>query len=76
MNKKWRRYYYLERKREQKARKKLDTPSGVLSEDDVRKIRKLYATGKYSMQNIADIFDVSKTAIVLIMNGKTYKWVK
>jgi len=41
--------------------------------DTVNKIRKVYATGKYSQQYLADKYHVTQTAIGLIIRNK--RWV-
>jgi hypothetical protein len=44
----------------------------ILSSKQVRKIRKLYATGKYTQKQIAKMFNVGKDAIHDIVNYSTY----
>lgn len=39
-------------------------------------IRKLYSTGKYTMQNLADKFNISKTQIVRTVNKKQWNHIK
>jgi hypothetical protein len=44
-----------------------------LTEDDVREIRRLYATGNFSYQELALKFGVVKTTIIDIVRRKTWK---
>lgn len=43
-------------------------PNVALTEDDVRRIRRLYATGDYSQQAIADVYGVHQTTISSIVH--------
>ncbi len=47
-----------------------------LTEQDVRDIRTLYTTGNYNMIQIANKYNVGRTAIGYIINGKSWKHVK
>lgn len=47
--------------------------STVLNEKKVIKIRNLYSTGKFSMQNLADKFGCSKRMIVFVIHRKFWK---
>lgn len=46
-----------------------------LSEEDVSKVRNLYATGQWSQQAIADIFGVTQTTVSTIVLGKRWRHV-
>ena len=46
-----------------------------LTEDDVRKIRELHATGKYSYRKLGEMFGISKTVAGHIVTFKTWKHV-
>jgi len=47
-------------------------PSSKLTESDVIEIRKMYATGNYSQQALADIFGVTRCPIRDIISGKSW----
>lgn len=51
-------------------------PFAKISDDDVRQIRQLYATGKYRQRDIAKRFGVCKTTIGDIVRGQKWKHVK
>lgn len=61
------------------ARKKKQKPSPlrkrVLSEEEVRRIRKLLQNTDLSARRIARMFLVSKHCILNIKHNKTWKWV-
>ena len=44
-----------------------------LKEFEVRTIRKAYATGAWTMQELADFYFVTKTTVVYIIKRKTWK---
>jgi hypothetical protein len=44
-----------------------------LTDDDVREIRRLYATGKFSQQELARLFGVSQRMIGFIVRRKSWK---
>lgn len=46
--------------------------NSLLSMDDVVKIRELYATGKYTYDNLADMYPVNSTQIGRIVTGKRW----
>ena len=46
-----------------------------LREEDVPKVRNLYATGQWSQQAIADIFGVNQTTVSAIVRGKKWRHV-
>lgn len=50
--------------------------SNKLSEDDVRKIREMKASGKYTLRGIAKIFGVTHGCINNICQGRKWKWLK
>jgi hypothetical protein len=52
-----------------------DSPNAKISEQDVRFIREAYATGKYTLQSLADKFGMVKTNISRIVNRKSWKHV-
>ncbi len=41
--------------------------------EDVRKIKELYATGKYSQRKLGEMFSVTHTNIYAIINNKLWK---
>lgn len=45
-----------------------------LTKDDIDEIRSMYNTGVYSMSHIGKKFKVSKGAILMIINKKTWRW--
>lgn len=47
-------------------------PCSKLSEIDVLTIRKQYSTGKYSHQQIADVYDISKTQVGDIIRKRSW----
>lgn len=42
-----------------------------LTDEQRQEIRKLYATGNYSLNNLAKIYEVSKKTILLIVNDES-----
>ena len=50
-------------------------PNGKLSPDEVIELRKMYATGKYTHKDLAEIFKVNQSNISKIINGKTFSWI-
>lgn len=54
---------------------KKESNRAKLTEDDVRKIRQLYKTGKYSHNDLGSLFNVGKRNITQILNYKTWKHV-
>ena len=49
-------------------------PNGKLSIDEVLEIRRMYNTGNYTLQDIADKFSMSKAGISLIIRRKRFGW--
>ena len=43
-----------------------------LTMEDAREVRRLYATGEYYQQGLADLFGVAQTNISQIVRNKTY----
>lgn len=50
-----------------------DHPNAKLTEDDVKEIRQLYATGEHTQIALADRFGVSDVMISYIVNRKSWK---
>lgn len=50
-----------------------DNGRAKLTEDQVREIRRLYETGRYSYSELARMFNVSKTPIHHIVNRQTWR---
>lgn len=50
-----------------------DSPSARLSDDDVREIRRLYSTGEWSQQRIADRYGVAQAHVSSIVLRKTWQ---
>jgi hypothetical protein len=48
------------------------SPNAVLTEDQVRQIRSIYASGRYSLEGIAKQFKVSKRCIFRMIHRETY----
>ncbi|AKQ08561.1 HNH endonuclease [Bacillus phage PBC2] len=46
-----------------------------ITEEDVRKIREMYDTGKYTQRDLAKIFGINHSAIGCITRGETWKHV-
>lgn len=49
-------------------------PSSKLTEDDVLDIRELYATGKWTQEELADEFGVYNTQISQVVTRKRWAW--
>ena len=47
-----------------------------LMDDDVRFIREMYATGRYSLAKLASMFEVTSGAINHVLKRKTFDWVE
>lgn len=47
-----------------------------LSQDEVREIRRLYASGEFSQYQLADRFNVARHTIYTIVKGKTWGWLR
>lgn len=68
--------------REAKGRNKMPHSKGEdhghhkLTEDSVRQIRSLYATGKHSYRSLGDIYGVSFGQIRHIIKGRDWSWLK
>lgn len=45
-----------------------------LSEDQVREVRRLYATGQYSQRQLAEKFGVARRTIGAMTDGQNWKW--
>lgn len=52
-----------------------DRYNAKLSRNDVREIRRLYATGKYTQAQIAKMFQVTDSCIWRVVHGKTWQHV-
>lgn len=50
--------------------------NAVFSDEEVRKIRRLYATGQASRRKMAQFYGVGMETIARITRGDTYAWVK
>ena len=50
--------------------------SAKLTREDVGKIRNLYTTGKYLQRELGEQFDVSRTQVSRIVNGKRWAWLE
>jgi hypothetical protein len=50
--------------------------SNKLSEDDVRNIREMKASGKYTLRGLAKMFHVTHGCINNICQGRKWKWLK
>ena len=50
-------------------------PNAKLTEDDIRWIRKIYATGMYSQSKLAEIYEVGQDTISSIVNYDTWRHV-
>ena len=48
------------------------SPSAVLSDEQVRRIREMYATGVWSWERLGREFEISKRAIGRLLNRETY----
>ena len=48
------------------------SPNAMLSDGQVKSIRRLYATGKYSWESLSKEFEISKRAIGRIIKEETY----
>lgn len=57
----------------QSVRKGEANNRAVLTEAQVKEIREIYNTGKYSHRELANIYNVSKTLIGNILRGKAWK---
>lgn len=44
-----------------------------ITEDEVKQIRKLYSTGEYSQYKLAEMFNIGRAAVGLIVNNKTWR---
>ena len=51
-------------------------PSVKLSEMQVKKLLRMWSTGKYKQKELADVFDVSVPTISMIVNGKLWKHIR
>ena len=51
-------------------------PHRKLNESDVRRIRRLYKTGKYSQEALARIYGMNQTGIGFVIRRVTWKHVK
>jgi hypothetical protein len=50
-----------------------DNPSAILDWQDVREIRRLYSTGRYSQADLSSIYCVSSDAIGRVVRNETWK---
>lgn len=50
-----------------------NNPQSKITDKDALDIREKYATGNYSQQNLSNEYGITKTAINMILNGKTFK---
>jgi hypothetical protein len=49
-------------------------PRASLTEDQVREVRRLYATGEYSQRQLAEQFGVARRTIGAMTDGQNWKW--
>ena len=49
-------------------------PKGKLSVEDVLKMREMYKTGKYTFDELADLFNMSSTHTSAIIRRKSFTW--
>lgn len=56
--------------------KGLDTKNGHFTDEDVRTIRGLYDSKQYSQYKLAEMYNVTRSAIQQIVERKTYKHVE
>jgi len=49
-------------------------PRSRLNEDQVREVRRLYATGEYSQRQLAEQFGVARRTIGAMTDGQNWKW--
>lgn len=49
-------------------------PNSTLTEDQVREVRRLYATGEYSQRELAEKFGVARRTIGAMTDGQNWKW--
>ena len=49
-------------------------PNSTLTEDQVREVRRLYATGEYSQRQLAEQFGVARRTIGAMTDGQNWKW--
>jgi DNA-binding MarR family transcriptional regulator len=63
------------RKKKMRRRKAMVSWRAKLSPAQVRKLRKLYASGSYTTLVLAERFGVSQTTVSNILNGKVYRGV-
>lgn len=50
-----------------------ESPRAKFNNEEIGEIKKLYATKKYTYQDLANKYDVNKMTILRIMNDQTYK---
>ena len=49
-------------------------PRSALSEEQVREVRRLYATGEYSQRELAEKFGVARRTIGAMTDGQNWRW--
>lgn len=54
----------------------IEHPKAVLTEEDVREIRRIFGTGEYSMKQLAQLYAVSASNVSGIIKRKTWKHVE
>lgn len=64
---------FVENRRKQKMPSGEKNGKAILTRNQVKKIRKLYSTKRYSQRELGKIFKVSQTAIRYIVIKKTWK---
>jgi hypothetical protein len=66
----------LDSKRKGRTAKGLDFPQAVLSEDDVRLMRRIRKEQKLFYRELAAIFEIAPTTVQNVISGRTHGWVK
>jgi hypothetical protein len=60
-------------RKQAKAERQRGTPRAKLDADDVREIRRLYATGEWGVKDLAYIYGVTQPTMSAVVNGKTWR---
>ena len=58
-----------------KAERQHSEPRAKLDADDVREIRRLFATGEWGVKDLAYIYGVTQSTMSAVVNGKTWRHV-